>query len=67
MRSGREATVLGVRHEFREAMRADCIATVEGLTGRSVVAMISADHVDPGLGAGLFLLAAAPAAGPAIE
>ena len=65
VRSGREATVLGIRHEFQEAMRADCINTIEGLTGRSVLAMMSADHVDPDLGAELFLLGAAPSPAPA--
>ena len=67
VRSGREATVLGVRHEFQLAMRADCVETVERLTGRTVIAMMSANHVDPDLGAELFLLAAEPVAAPATQ
>ena len=60
VRSGRKETVLGVRHEFQQAMRADCIRTVEELTGRSVTAMMSANHVDPDLGAELFVLEGVP-------
>ena len=54
--SGREATVLEMRREFQSAMQADAIASVEALTGRSVLAMMSANHTDPDLAAELFYL-----------
>lgn len=56
VRSGREETVLDVRHQYQEAMREERIQTVQRLTGRPVLAMMSANHVDPDLGAELFLL-----------
>ena len=53
---GREDTVLAMRREFQSAMKADAVASVEALTGRSVLAMMSANHTDPDLAAELFYL-----------
>ncbi len=62
---GREEKVLDIRREFQEAMKQDCIAKVRELTGREVVAMMSANHVDPDLAAELFVLDGPPAPGVA--
>ena len=45
--SGRREEALRLRAVFEGAMRAEASAVVEGLTGRTVVAMVSADHIDP--------------------
>jgi uncharacterized protein YbcI len=58
--NGRAEKVIDIRSEFQAAMRADCIAKVSELTGRRVVAMMSANHISPDLGAELFVLDAAP-------
>ena len=44
---GRGDKVIEIRHEFQEAMREESIAEVAQLTGRPVVAMLTANHVDP--------------------
>ena len=38
-------------------MRADLVTAVEGLTGRSVAAFMSANHIEPDLAAEIFVLA----------
>ncbi len=51
-------------------MRAEASAVVAGLTGRAVIAMMSAHHIDPDLAAEIFLLDGPPEAsdrGPAEE
>lgn len=60
VRNGREAKVLEIRAEFQAAMRDDCVAKIYELTGRSVIAMMSTNHIDPDLGAELFVLDRAP-------
>jgi len=57
---GRADKVLEVRHEFQEAMRDESMAKVADLTGRQVIAMLSANHIDPDLGAEIFILDGAP-------
>jgi uncharacterized protein YbcI len=57
---GRGEKVLEIRHEFQEAMREECIAAVAALTGRHVTAMLSANHIEPDLGAEIFVLEGAP-------
>ncbi|MGZ4194221.1 MAG: Na-translocating system protein MpsC family protein [Solirubrobacteraceae bacterium] len=57
---GRADKVIEIRHEFQEAMREDCMANVAELTGREVVAMLSANHVNPDLGAEIFVLDGPP-------
>lgn len=59
-RKGRAEQVLAIRHEFQEAMREESSAEVAELTGCGVTAMLSADHVDPDLGAEIYVLDRAP-------
>jgi uncharacterized protein YbcI len=58
--NGRAEKVLEIRHEYQEAMRADCIATVSELTGRNVTAMLSANHISPDIAAEVFILDGPP-------
>jgi uncharacterized protein YbcI len=53
---GRDMRVLDYRAEFQAAMREDAIASIEELTGRKVMAFMSANHIDPDLAAELFVL-----------
>ena len=48
--------VLDMRRAYQDAMRTDCIAAVEHLTGRTVTAFMSANHIDPDLAAEVFIL-----------
>jgi uncharacterized protein YbcI len=57
---GRAEKVLEIRHEFQEAMREESSAKVAELTGRNVVAMLSANHIDPDLAAEIYVLDEAP-------
>lgn len=61
--AGRTEKVLELRHEFQLAMKADAIAHIETLSGCSVVAMMSTNHVSPDLAAEIFVLDAAPTLG----
>jgi uncharacterized protein YbcI len=42
-------------------MRSDCVAAIEDLTGRTVIAFMSANHIDPDLAAEVFVLEPATA------
>jgi uncharacterized protein YbcI len=53
---GRGDRVLALRREYQEAMREEGSARVAELTGRNVVAMMSANHLNPDLGAEIFVL-----------
>jgi uncharacterized protein YbcI len=53
---GRSEKVLDLRAEFQSAMREDAIAAVSALTGRSVTAFMSTNHIDPDLAGELFVL-----------
>ena len=57
---GREDKVLEIRHEFQNAMRQECEEKVAALTGREVVAFLSANHIDPDIGAEIFVLDGPP-------
>ena len=57
---GRVDKVIEIRHEFQEAMREESMARISELTGRQVVAMLSANHVNPDLGAEIFVLDGPP-------
>jgi uncharacterized protein YbcI len=48
--------VLDTRRAYQAAMRTDCIAAVEALTGRTVTAFMSANHIEPDLAAEVFVL-----------
>ena len=45
-----------MRRAYQDAMRSGCIASIEGLTGRTVEAFMSANHIDPDLAAEIFIL-----------
>ena len=60
VRAGRNHKVIEIRGEFQSAMRAECVAKIAELTGREVVAMMSANHIAPDLAAELFVLDGAP-------
>jgi uncharacterized protein YbcI len=57
---GSEDKVLDVRIEFQNAMRDEAIGVIGQLTGRTVIAMMSANHIEPDLGAEVFVLDGAP-------
>lgn len=70
---GRTDEVLALRRTFQEVMGGELRAGVEALTGRRVVAFMSANHVEPDLAAEIFVLGDAlsdadgpdePSAGP---
>ena len=60
---GRAADVIGVRQTFQDTMRADLVAAVEQLTGRTVLASMTANHIDPDLTCQTLVLAPASADG----
>ena len=47
---------LEIRHEFQEAMREESSEKIAELTGCQVTAMLSANHLDPDLGAEIYVL-----------
>jgi uncharacterized protein YbcI len=57
---GRRENVLTLRREYQEAMREESSAKVAELTGRNVIAMMSANHLDPDLAAEIYVLDEAP-------
>ena len=54
--SDRTDQVLEMRRAYQDAMSTDCVAAVEDLTGRTVAAFMSANHIDPDLAAEVFVL-----------
>jgi uncharacterized protein YbcI len=60
VQKGRGEQVLMLRHEYQEAMRDESSAKVAELTGRNVTAMMSANHLDPDLGAEIYVLDGPP-------
>lgn len=60
VKKGRGETVLALRHDYQDAMREESSAKVAELTGRNVVAMLSANHIDPDLGAEIYVLDGPP-------
>jgi uncharacterized protein YbcI len=57
---GRLENVLALRREYQEAMREEVSKEVARLTGRNVLAMMSANHVDPDLAAEIYVLDGPP-------
>jgi uncharacterized protein YbcI len=57
---GRGGNVLQLRREYQEAMRDEISAEIASLTGRNVVAMMSANHIGPDFAAEIFVLDGAP-------
>jgi uncharacterized protein YbcI len=64
---GKEDHVLGMRHAFQETMQQEMTEAVEALTGRKVVAFMSANHLDPDVGAEVFVLDGSVAAGAEVD
>jgi uncharacterized protein YbcI len=63
---GKSDLVLSNRKAFQGIMRADLVAGVEALTGRTVIAFLSDNSIEPDIKVKSFLLAPAPAGeGPA--
>jgi uncharacterized protein YbcI len=60
---GRAADVIRVRQTWQDTMRGDLVAAVEELTGRTVLASMSAIHIDPDLTCHMVVLAPASAVG----
>lgn len=54
--AGHSDIVTGARHAVQGVMKADLIAAVERLTGRTVEAFVSGNHVDPELSLETFVL-----------
>jgi uncharacterized protein YbcI len=52
----RTEQVLDMRRAYQDSMSTDCIAAIEDLTGRTVQAFMSANHIDPDLAAEVFIL-----------
>lgn len=57
---GRGENVLVLRQECQEAMRGESSDKIAELTGRNVVAMMSANHLTPDLAAGIYVLDGPP-------
>ena len=53
---GRGDFVMEVRQQFQQSMREDLIAAIEMLTERKVIAFMSSNHLQPDMGAELFVL-----------
>ena len=60
VKKGRVELVLALRHEYQEAMREESSLKVAELTGRNVVAFMSANHVDPDLASEIYVLDGPP-------
>lgn len=52
----RSELVLEIRHAYQQTMRRDLIDGVEALTGRKVIAFMSANHLDPDVAIESFVL-----------
>ncbi|MGI8712483.1 MAG: Na-translocating system protein MpsC family protein [Solirubrobacteraceae bacterium] len=48
--------VLQMRHAYQQTMREDLIAGVQELTGRTVIAFLSANHLEPDIAIESFIL-----------
>ena len=57
---GRGENVLALRHEFQEAMREEGSFKIAEITGREVLAMMSANHLNPDLAVEIFVLDGPP-------
>ncbi len=59
---GRSQLVLDMRRAYQSTMRTDIIAGVEQISGRTVIAFLSDNHIDPDIAVESFVLQ--PAADP---
>jgi len=55
-RDGREELVLSNRKAYQQTMSSDLIATVEQITGRTVLAFLSDNHMEPDIAVESFVL-----------
>jgi uncharacterized protein YbcI len=53
---GHSGVVLRTRSLFQDGMRNELVESVEGLTGRTVAAFMSANHIDPDMAVETFVL-----------
>jgi uncharacterized protein YbcI len=59
--NGLSDRVLQLRHDYQQTMRDDLVAIVERQLGRTVVAFMSQNHIDPDLAVEVFVLEPAEA------
>ena len=57
VRDGEHVRVLENRQAYQRTMREELVGGVTRLTGREVVAFMSANHLDPDMGVEIFILA----------
>ena len=62
--TGYSDLVLEMRRRFQDAMRADMTQEIGRLTGRRVIAFMSANHLDPDLAVEIFVLEPQPSDAP---
>lgn len=67
VKKGRSDQVLALRHEYQEAMHEESSEKIAELTGRKVIAFMSANHLEPDLAAEIYVLDGAPSYGPAFS
>jgi uncharacterized protein YbcI len=58
--NGRADLVMEIRSAYQDTMRAEAIAGVEQLTGRTVLAFLSSNHIDPDVAIECFVLEPKP-------
>ena len=56
LRDGRSELVLATRKAFQDTMGASLTAAVEQITGRTVIAFLSDNHIDPDIAVETFIL-----------
>ena len=56
VKDGKAEEVLTTRHSLQRTMRADMVSAVENLTGRTVMAFMSTNHIDPDLACEILVL-----------
>jgi len=59
VRDGRAELVLDMRKAYQRTMRADLVAGIEEITGRTVYAFLSDNHIEPDVAVETFVLAPA--------
>lgn len=57
IRDGKQELVLETRRAYQQTMGADLTAGIEEITGRQVIAFLSANHLDPDVAIENFMLA----------
>jgi uncharacterized protein YbcI len=56
LNTGNATAVANMRHLMQEAMRSEFSSAIERLSGRDVIAFLSANHTDPDMASELFVL-----------